>query len=163
MSLLVTVGSKFSPVKVWVLIALSWLLGAARIPDGVFSAVSTYRIPDLRADTPVGCVTRRPPTLTGMRRGVLPLSSTDTPVGISSGNEGARSPTHTTTTKPPPRRTTMCRPATCKTCGKTTWAGCGQHVDQVMAGVRPADRCPGHPKDDSASSGSFLSRLFGRK
>lgn len=23
----------------------------------------------------------------------------------------------------------MCRPVTCKTCGKTTWAGCGQHSD----------------------------------
>ena len=33
----------------------------------------------------------------------------------------------------------MCSPATCPRCGKVTWAGCGQHVDQVMAGV-PADR-----------------------
>ena len=29
----------------------------------------------------------------------------------------------------------MCRPVKCKTCGKTTWAGCGQHVDQVKASV----------------------------
>ena len=56
----------------------------------------------------------------------------------------------------------MCRRATCKTCGKTTWAGCGQHVDQVMASVPSADRCPGHPKDKSSSSGSFLTRLFRR-
>lgn len=33
----------------------------------------------------------------------------------------------------------MCRPTACRTCGETTWAGCGQHVDQVMARV-PADR-----------------------
>lgn len=55
----------------------------------------------------------------------------------------------------------MCRAVTCKTCQKTTWAGCGQHVDQVMRGVPKAERCPGnHPKAES--SGSFLSRLFGR-
>ena len=58
----------------------------------------------------------------------------------------------------------MCRPATCKTCGKTTWAGCGQHVDQVRAGVARADRCPGHSADEkaAANSGSFFGRLFGR-
>ncbi len=54
----------------------------------------------------------------------------------------------------------MCRPATCKTCGKTTWAGCGQHVVQVM--VPRADRCPRHPHDQSSSGGSFLARLFRR-
>ena len=56
----------------------------------------------------------------------------------------------------------MCRPATCKTCGKTTWAGCGQHVDQVMAGVPRADRCQGHPDEPATTGGSFLGRLFGR-
>ena len=29
----------------------------------------------------------------------------------------------------------MCRAVTCRKCGKTAWAGCGQHVKQVMAGV----------------------------
>lgn len=58
----------------------------------------------------------------------------------------------------------MCRPARCRTCGKTTWAGCGQHVDQVMAGVARADRCPGHSDTEQAvaGGGSFLGRLFGR-
>ena len=58
----------------------------------------------------------------------------------------------------------MCRPVNCKVCGKTTWAGCGQHVDRVMAGVPRADRCPGHSADELAASGggSFLGRLFGR-
>jgi hypothetical protein len=38
----------------------------------------------------------------------------------------------------------MCRPVTCETCGKTTWAGCGEHIDEVKANV-PADQwCPGH-------------------
>lgn len=54
----------------------------------------------------------------------------------------------------------MCQQVTCKVCGKASWAGCGQHVDQVMAGVRRADRCPGHVKEKS--EGSFFSRLFGR-
>lgn len=55
----------------------------------------------------------------------------------------------------------MCQPTRCTTCGKTTWAGCGQHVDQVQARV-PADQwCPGHATDDS-NGGSFFSRLFGR-
>ncbi len=30
---------------------------------------------------------------------------------------------------------------TCQTCGKTTWAGCGDHVDEVMADVRDDERC----------------------
>lgn len=29
----------------------------------------------------------------------------------------------------------MCYPVTCKQCGKTTWAGCGQHVASVKASV----------------------------
>lgn len=58
----------------------------------------------------------------------------------------------------------MCRPVNCKVCGRTTWAGCGQHVDQVMAGVPGTDRCPGHSADEkaAASGGSLLGRLFGR-
>lgn len=43
----------------------------------------------------------------------------------------------------------MCHSATCRTCGKTTWRGCGRHVAQVRARV-PADQwCPGHPRDES--------------
>ncbi|WP_353510549.1 hypothetical protein [Intrasporangium sp.] len=56
----------------------------------------------------------------------------------------------------------MCRPANCRTCGKTTWAGCGQHVDQVMRNVPQAQRCQGHPKETAAPAGGFLGRLFGR-
>ncbi|MBB2499843.1 hypothetical protein [Amycolatopsis echigonensis] len=39
----------------------------------------------------------------------------------------------------------MCRPVSCRTCGKTTWAGCGQHVAQVKAVVPAEQWCPGHP------------------
>lgn len=35
----------------------------------------------------------------------------------------------------------MCVPAVCKRCGKTTWAGCGEHVDEVMSGVPKAQQC----------------------
>lgn len=54
----------------------------------------------------------------------------------------------------------MCRATTCRTCGKTTWAGCGQHVDQVMKNVAPRDRCHGHT--DDAPRAGFFARLFGR-
>lgn len=53
----------------------------------------------------------------------------------------------------------MCHATTCRTCGKTTWAGCGQHADQVMRSVPIAQRCTGH---DGEKSGGFLSKLLGR-
>lgn len=56
----------------------------------------------------------------------------------------------------------MCRAVACKKCGKTTWAGCGMHVDQVMRDVAPENRCPGHENDPDAKSGGFLQRLLGR-
>ena len=60
----------------------------------------------------------------------------------------------------------MCRPTRCKTCGKTTWAGCGQHVAQVKASVPSNQWCNGqHTAEEraaAASGGGFLSRLFGR-
>ncbi len=56
----------------------------------------------------------------------------------------------------------MCRAVRCKSCGMTTWAGCGQHIDQVLAGVPHADRCPGHPKSER-TAGGFLVKLFGRR
>ena len=30
----------------------------------------------------------------------------------------------------------MCRPTTCEVCGKTTWKGCGKHIDSVREQVR---------------------------
>jgi hypothetical protein len=35
----------------------------------------------------------------------------------------------------------MCSPATCSTCGKASYRGCGNHVDQVLAGVPDSERC----------------------
>ncbi len=57
----------------------------------------------------------------------------------------------------------MCRQATCKNCGKTTWAGCGQHVDQVMRGV-PKDqkcKCTAAEKAAAKKPAGFFAKLFG--
>ena len=35
----------------------------------------------------------------------------------------------------------MCMRITCDRCGKPTWAGCGQHIDEALAGVPERDRC----------------------
>jgi hypothetical protein len=53
----------------------------------------------------------------------------------------------------------MCRPVDFKKFGKTTWAGCGQHVDQVMRKVPKSQQCSGH---DAEPGGGFLAKLFGR-
>lgn len=53
----------------------------------------------------------------------------------------------------------MCRRVTCRTCGKATWAGCGNHIEQALAGVPQQDRCQGH---EEVSNKSFFARLFGR-
>ncbi len=55
----------------------------------------------------------------------------------------------------------MCHAVKCKQCGKTTWAGCGQHINEVRRGVPSSQWCPGHPKQERSGSG-FFGRLFGR-
>ncbi len=35
----------------------------------------------------------------------------------------------------------MCRPVTCPSCNKVTWAGCGEHIEEALAGVPEKDRC----------------------
>lgn len=44
----------------------------------------------------------------------------------------------------PTKGFTVCRAVKCRNCGKTTWAGCGAHVDAVRRNVRPDDWCDGH-------------------
>jgi len=60
----------------------------------------------------------------------------------------------------------MCRATTCRVCGKTTWAGCGQHVAQVRNSVPSSQWCGGkHTQaqlDAANSNRGFFSRLFGR-
>ena len=60
----------------------------------------------------------------------------------------------------------MCRAVKCRTCGKTTWAGCGQHVAMVKKSVPSAQWCNGQHTQaqiDAASPqrGGLFSRLFG--
>lgn len=56
----------------------------------------------------------------------------------------------------------MCRPATCRTCGKATYAGCGQHVEQVLRGVPKNERCSCPPAARAVGGKGLLSRLLGR-
>eukprot|EP01038_Epipyxis_sp_PR26KG_P006827 gene6827-9347_t len=37
----------------------------------------------------------------------------------------------------------MCRKIACSSCGKATWAGCGQHIESALNGVNIHDRCNG--------------------
>ena len=60
------------------------------------------------------------------------------------------------------RTTKVCHPVKCRICGKTTWAGCGRHVDQVMRGVPESQRCAGHGLE-AGDKPSLLSRLLGRR
>ncbi|MGO4201201.1 hypothetical protein AB4Z09_05495 [Rhodococcus sp. TAF43] len=52
----------------------------------------------------------------------------------------------------------MCYPVTCRTCNKTTWGGCGRHVDSVMRTVPAAERC----KCEQPAKPGFFKSLFGR-
>jgi hypothetical protein len=54
----------------------------------------------------------------------------------------------------------MCRAVSCKTCGKTTWSGCGAHIEHVKASVPSAQWCPGHERPSSEPRASRFGRLF---
>lgn len=61
----------------------------------------------------------------------------------------------------------MCSPVRCRICNKTTWAGCGEHIDAVKASVPADEWCDGtHSDDEIAAAGAanpgFFARLFGR-
>ena len=61
----------------------------------------------------------------------------------------------------------MCRRINCSKCSKPTFAGCGAHIEQVLAGVPVADRCQGHKKevaaDGDASKPGWFGSLFGKR
>ena len=42
------------------------------------------------------------------------------------------------------RNPTVCQPVLCRICGKVTWTGCGDHVEQALAGIPDEMRCAGH-------------------
>lgn len=55
----------------------------------------------------------------------------------------------------------MCRQVKCKKCGKATWAGCGQHIEQALAGVSAQNRCQcSTTKTQTATGPGLLARLF---
>jgi hypothetical protein len=61
----------------------------------------------------------------------------------------------------------MCHAKKCRTCGKTTWSGCGQHVASVKARVPAGQWCDGHRGETGSSSpqavgDTLFKRLFGR-
>ena len=61
----------------------------------------------------------------------------------------------------------MCQATTCRTCNKTTWAGCGQHVAMVKMTVPASDWCDGKHTQAQINAAKtsrvgFFSRLFGR-
>jgi hypothetical protein len=56
----------------------------------------------------------------------------------------------------------MCSRVICNDCNKPTWAGCGRHIEQALAGVPLDKRCKcGEGIATSARRGLF-SRLLGR-
>jgi hypothetical protein len=62
----------------------------------------------------------------------------------------------------------MCRRIACEVCGKPSFAGCGMHVEQVLADVPKAERCrcaEERASDKQSASGapkreSWLRNLF---
>jgi hypothetical protein len=57
----------------------------------------------------------------------------------------------------------MCRKATCKKCGKATWRGCGNHIEQALAGVPKNQRCSCASVSPGPSNGlGLFARLRGR-
>ena len=35
----------------------------------------------------------------------------------------------------------MCSPIKCETCNKTTWTGCGEHIQEALAGIPEEELC----------------------
>lgn len=51
----------------------------------------------------------------------------------------------------------MCQKVKCSRCEKPTWSGCGQHIEQALAGVPPEKRCTCPPQK------GLIDRLFSKK
>jgi hypothetical protein len=49
----------------------------------------------------------------------------------------------------------------CGVCKKFTWSGCGQHIEEALAGVPKSERCAGH--EGVKQQSGFFSRMFGKK
>ena len=54
----------------------------------------------------------------------------------------------------------MCSLVMCNQCKKPTWSGCGEHVEQALAGIVEEDRCQ---RDHINPVGpGFLRKIFGK-
>lgn len=61
------------------------------------------------------------------------------------------------------KRKLMCRAVTCRVCGKTTWAGCGEHIETVRRTVPATQWCNGkHSPAETASAQSPSAGIFAR-
>jgi len=59
----------------------------------------------------------------------------------------------------------MCRRVTCSTCKGASYAGCGRHVEQVLAGVPQSQRCTctaARATESAAPEQRGWRRIFGR-
>ncbi len=56
----------------------------------------------------------------------------------------------------------MCFPVTCPSCKKTTWDGCGMHVDDVMSTVPTAQQCVCDSNPVSTADSQSTSATSGR-
>ena len=54
----------------------------------------------------------------------------------------------------------MCSKEICRQCKKPTWTGCGEHIEEALAGIALADRCQGH--EQAVKKVSLFSKLFSR-
>ena len=52
----------------------------------------------------------------------------------------------------------MCSKTTCRVCGKFTYTGCGEHVEQALFGIPQDQICQGHDSTDSATN--LFSSIF---
>jgi hypothetical protein len=55
----------------------------------------------------------------------------------------------------------MCSRINCRKCGKPTWSGCGQHIEEALYGVAKSDRCQGHENDVLSGKKSRF-KIFGK-
>lgn len=54
----------------------------------------------------------------------------------------------------------MCSRVVCNMCKKYTWSGCGQHIDEALAGIPNDQICTGHVSE--AKDSGIFGRIFGR-
>jgi len=58
----------------------------------------------------------------------------------------------------------MCSRVTCRSCNKLTWSGCGNHIEEALAGVPKKERCQcGSASVATKTKGTgFFSKLLGK-